>query len=71
VDAEGGPTWLRVDRVVYSDGVHGSDFAGGTDPWPVEAAGAGQSLQRIDLTAYGNDPANWQAGAPSPGSLGS
>ena len=60
--------WIRVDRVVYSDGAHGAEFADGIDPWPVEADGQGSALERIDATAYGNDPANWQAAAPSPGS---
>ena len=59
--------WLRVDRVVYSDGSHGDDFAGGVDPWPTAADGAGAALTRIDATAYGNDPANWIAADPSPG----
>ncbi len=58
--------WLRVDRVVYSDGSHPS-FGQMLDPWPVEADGFGSSLTRIDPTAYGNDPANWKAAAPSPG----
>jgi hypothetical protein len=55
--------WIRVDRVVYSDGAHPS----GADPWPAEADGQGVSLTRIDPTAYGNDPINWQASVPSPG----
>ncbi len=62
-------TWLRVDRVVYSDGSHPEQFGGGNDPWPVEAAGKGHSLHRIDPTAYGNDPANWRAAPPSPGQV--
>jgi hypothetical protein len=36
-------------------------------PWPPAANGVGSSLQRRDLTGYGNDPANWQASAPTPG----
>ena len=51
VDEDGGQTWQRVDRVVYS----------------ADADGQGQCLHRIDLTAYGNDPANWQVGTPTPG----
>ena len=31
--------WIEVDRVSYSDGSHGEEFAGGVDPWPVEADG--------------------------------
>ena len=65
---DGERQWFRVDRVVYSDGSHGADFADGSDPWPAEADGQGLSLQRIDLAAYGNDPANWQAADPTPGS---
>lgn len=34
-------------------------------PWPNGAAGAGQSLQRAVLLAYGNEPANWFAATPS------
>jgi hypothetical protein len=37
------------------------------DPWPAAADGQGQSLARKDAHVYGNDPANWQAAAPSPG----
>ncbi len=60
--------WIRVDRVVYSDGSHGEDFASGVDPWPLEADGQGASLNRRDADGYGNDPENWQAATPSPGS---
>ncbi|MBN1506534.1 MAG: hypothetical protein JW955_06795, partial [Sedimentisphaerales bacterium] len=55
--------WIRVDRVVYSDGSHPRE----ADPWPIQADGQGSSLSRIDAAAYGNDPANWQATTPSPG----
>ena len=66
-EADGTRNWIRVDRVVYSDGSRPQDFPLGTDPWPAEADGQGQSLTRIDPTAYGNDPINWTAAAPSPG----
>ncbi len=66
-DDEGARSWLRVDRIAYSDGSHPEDFAAGVDPWPLEADGQGQSLSRIDPQAYGNDPENWQAYTPSPG----
>ncbi len=66
-DDEGTRSWLRVDRISYSDGSHPEDFAAGVDPWPLEADGQGQSLSRIDPQAYGNDPENWQAGNPTPG----
>lgn len=62
------PLWIRVDRVVYSDGSHPWDFTGGVDPWPTQADGQGSSLSRINSAAYGNDPANWRARTPSPGS---
>jgi hypothetical protein len=67
VDAEGKIEWIRVDRVSYSDGSHPLDFAAGVDPWPLEADGQGKSLARTDPHAYGNDPGNWRAAAPSPG----
>ena len=68
-DADRGGRWIRVDRVVYSDGSHPEDFAGGVDPWPPGADGQGLSLHRIEPSDYGNDPANWRAGPPSPGSV--
>ncbi|MBE0534492.1 MAG: lamin tail domain-containing protein [Phycisphaerae bacterium] len=63
VDSKGVRQYIRVDRVVYSDGSHPL----GDDPWPAGADGGGASLVRIDNSAYGNDPVNWQAGVPSPG----
>jgi len=66
-DGKGSPTWIRVDRVVYSDGSHPQDFAEGVDPWPVQADGKGSSLSRTTRGEYGNDPANWHAATPSPG----
>ena len=65
---DGERQWLRVDRVVYSDGSRHEDFPTGADPWPPVADGQGASLTRIDPEAYGNDPVNWQAASPSPGS---
>jgi len=67
VDANGMRHWIRVDRVVYSDGSRGRGFPVGADPWPGQANGGGASLNRIDSAAYGNDPANWRAAVPSPG----
>ncbi|MFN7141450.1 MAG: lamin tail domain-containing protein, partial [Limisphaerales bacterium] len=43
--------YITVDEVRYS---HRS-------PWPVAAAEAGSSLERINPAAYGNDPINWKA----------
>lgn len=37
-------------------------------PWPAGAAGTGQSLQRRQAAAYGNEPTNWLAAEPTPGS---
>ena len=56
-----------MDRVTYSDGSHPEDFPAGLDPWPVQADGQGQSLTRIMVDTWGDDPLNWQAAAPSPG----
>jgi len=54
---EDGRHYIRIDRVVYNDG----------GDWPDSADGGGMSLERIDPTAYGNDPVNWQPATPSPG----
>ncbi len=64
---DGPRSWIRVDRVVYSDGSHPDDFTAGVDPWPIQADGQGAALSRISPQAYGNDPINWQASIPSPG----
>jgi len=63
VDGQGVRQWIRVDRVVYSDGSHPV----GEDPWPMEADGGGLSLSRMVPSDYGNDVVNWQAAEPSPG----
>jgi len=68
-DADGVHDWIRVDRVVYSDGSHPQDFPGGSDPWPTNADGQGSSLSRTTPAAYGNDATNWHAATPSPGKL--
>jgi hypothetical protein len=69
VDAYGVRYWIRVDRVVYSDGAHPGGEAGATDPWPVDADGLGKSLSRKYADRYGNDPNNWQASSPTPGTV--
>jgi hypothetical protein len=63
IDSSGTRFFIRVDRVVYSDGSHPE----GADPWPAAADGNGQALHRIDNNAYGNDVANWNAAPPTPG----
>lgn len=47
---------VLVERIVYAD----------VAPWPIEADGAGASLQRPNPTAYGNEPLSWIATIPSP-----
>jgi len=49
--------YIRVDKVNFLD----------TAPWDPQADGTGLSLQRKSPTAFGNDPINWQAAAPSAG----
>jgi hypothetical protein len=68
VDSYGKRYYIRVDRVNYSDGSHPEDSPGGMDLWPIEPDGYGKSLTRKVLTDYGNDPDNWQAASPTPGS---
>jgi hypothetical protein len=52
--------WFNVDEVIFSD----------VSPWPTMADGSGAALQRIYADQYhsGNDPANWEADSPTPGS---
>jgi len=50
-------TGVLIDKVDYNDDL----------PWPVAADGLGPALQRINTSAYGNDPVNWAGAAPSPG----
>jgi hypothetical protein len=59
--------YIRIDRVNYSDGSHPEDCPGGVDLWPTGADGNGKSLSRKVPSDYGNDVANWEAAAPSPG----
>jgi len=63
VDLESERQWIRVDRVVYSDGSHPV----GGDPWPMESDGLGLSLSRKIPADYGNDVVNWHATIPTPG----
>jgi CotH kinase protein/Fn3 associated/Lamin Tail Domain/Concanavalin A-like lectin/glucanases superfamily/Immunoglobulin I-set domain/Chitobiase/beta-hexosaminidase C-terminal domain/Bacterial TSP3 repeat len=52
-----GVAYITVDEVRYNDKA----------PWPAGADGGGPSLQRKMPSAYGNDPINWEAAAPTPG----
>jgi hypothetical protein len=57
-----GVPYVQVDAVRYNDKA----------PWPPAADGSGLSLQRVQLSGYGNEPTNWVAAAPTPGqALGS
>ncbi len=58
IQAPASDYYYRVDRVSYDDGA----------PWPTQADGKGSSLTRIDFSTYANDPANWSAATPTPGS---
>src|SRR5262249_52525677 len=52
-----GVVWITVDAVRYND----------KPPWPASADGDGPSLQRLNSSAYGDDPANWFASGITPG----
>ena len=55
--------YIRHEQVNYSDGSH--PF--GTDPWPTNADGNGDSLNRKVSGDYSNDVDNWQTASPTPG----
>ena len=52
-----GVVYITIDEVRYND----------KTPWPPGADGGGPSLQRRVPSAYGNDPINWEAALPTPG----
>ncbi|MGZ8920232.1 MAG: lamin tail domain-containing protein, partial [Limisphaerales bacterium] len=56
---DGSVPYVMVDRISYSD----------VAPWPTQADGLGSSLQKVNRSRFGNDPANWIAAAPTPGPL--
>ncbi len=49
-----GVPYVVVDQVDYKDSA----------PWSPGADGTGASLQRVSLTSFADDPANWVAAAP-------
>jgi hypothetical protein len=49
--------YVLVEQVIYSN----------APPWPAGADGTGMSLQRRLLGSYGNEPLNWMACSPTPG----
>ena len=49
--------YVLMDKVKYSASV----------PWPCGSGNNGNSLQRFDVTQFGNDPINWVALLPAPG----
>ncbi|MBI5388191.1 MAG: lamin tail domain-containing protein [Verrucomicrobia bacterium] len=53
----GSVPYVTADQLAYTDCV----------PWPVAADGGGASLQRREPARYGNEPLNWLAAAPTPG----
>ena len=54
-----------TEEVVYvlADEVEYRDQA----PWPASADGTGASLQKIERSLHGSDPASWLAATPTPG----
>ncbi|MBN1804132.1 MAG: hypothetical protein JW837_02665, partial [Sedimentisphaerales bacterium] len=67
IDEAGAVYYVRVDRVIYSDGTHPEDSPDGVDRWPIAPDGGGASLTRRDSNGYSNDPDNWTASEPFPG----
>ena len=49
--------WVPVESLHYRP----------TAPWPTNASGTGNSLQRLRSLAFGDEPANWEAALPTPG----
>jgi hypothetical protein len=68
VDEVGEFHYILIDGINYSDGSHPRNLLGAIDAWPTEPDANGSSLIRKALTGYGNDPDNWIASTPSPGS---
>jgi hypothetical protein len=51
--------YILIERVSYVD----------TNPWPASANGWSNSLHRVSRAEYANDPVNWIAAAPTPGTV--
>jgi len=62
-DTNGVVPYVLVEQIQYDDGCCGASGNCGNcgSAWPRPADGAGFSLLRIHLSAYGNDPTNWTA----------
>lgn len=58
-NTDGSVPLVTVDAVRYND----------KSPWPAGADGSGLSLQRLQPSGFGNEPLNWTAEAPTPGTL--
>ena len=57
-DAAGDPvSWVVMDEVVYAD----------DSPWPESPDGDGDSLHRVAANFDADNPGNWTAGPPTPG----
>jgi hypothetical protein len=69
VDNSGTLYYIRVDRVSYSDGSHPENSPDGVDHWPTAPDDGLVSLSRVSPQNYGNDPENWKASSPSPGTV--
>ncbi|MHC4726543.1 MAG: lamin tail domain-containing protein, partial [Planctomycetota bacterium] len=67
IDESGELYYIRVDRVSYSDGFHPENSPDGIDHWPTTPDDGWVSLSRVSPQNYGNDPDNWTASLPSPG----
>ena len=67
VDESGEVYYVRVDRVTYSDGAHPENSPDGIDHWSRTPDFGLVSLSRVSPENYGNDPDNWTASLPSPG----
>ncbi len=51
--------YMEYEKVSYNN----------QSPWPAGATGSGSSLTRKSTKEFGNDPANWQVAAPTPGKV--